>query len=288
MSLESSNRAGRPREIDEVKRGEICALLSVGCSYRTAAQYVGCTAAAISMLTKRDAAFAAQVAKAVAQREVTLLSYLRRSAKKSWRATAYMLEMTVGGRYGGRVLSLDEEVENERLEAAFSRARDVDEPGPVEQGLGVGDWGLGEMNSPVCEAESAGVSAGPRAEVATCADEKPAVESEGEASCTGADAGPAAADGDLRWGVWHGQETVPNQEETVPHRGDAAPAAGAARDARASAGRGSARSVTPRASGAPKKEDREIQLSMDVLEKLWKLQEQLEDEKFFDADGEET
>jgi hypothetical protein len=75
------------------------------------------------MLAKRDAAFAEQVDKSVAQRESILLSQLRESSKRSWRAAAWLLQTTVGGRFGGHVPTLEEEVESEAEEEAWGRVR---------------------------------------------------------------------------------------------------------------------------------------------------------------------
>ncbi len=117
---------GRPAILNEVKRAEICAYVAAGCSYRTAAQFVGCTVQAICMLAKREAEFAGQLERAVAQREAVLLAHLRESSRRSWRAAAWLLEKTVGGRYGGkdgpRVETLEEEAEREAREMVLAGA----------------------------------------------------------------------------------------------------------------------------------------------------------------------
>jgi hypothetical protein len=129
MSSTVENRSpGRPKFLDEVKRAEICALVSSGCSYRNAARYVGCTVQAISALAKRDPEFAEQLEKAIAQREAFPLASLREASKRSWRAAVFLLKMNVGGRFGGHVPTLEEEAESERLEAAFSIPREAPEP----------------------------------------------------------------------------------------------------------------------------------------------------------------
>lgn len=144
--------AGRPAELDEVKRAEICALVSSGCSYRTAAKYVGCSVQAISALAKRDGEFAEQLEKAVAQREAILLSHLRESSKRSWRAAVWLLEMTVGGRFGGSVSTLDEEAESEMLDEAVGRMR-------ATMGAGAGS---AEVRSARAEIPESGVGDGAR------------------------------------------------------------------------------------------------------------------------------
>ena len=53
---------GRPPVLDEAKKREILAILTVGCSRRTAARYVGCTASTIQNTAERDAHFARKAA----------------------------------------------------------------------------------------------------------------------------------------------------------------------------------------------------------------------------------
>ncbi len=92
-------RAGRPPILDATKRAEICAMVAAGCTFKTAALYVGCSAAAISVLMSRDASFREQIGRAIAQRESIPLSHLREASKRSWRAAAWLLERTVKGTY---------------------------------------------------------------------------------------------------------------------------------------------------------------------------------------------
>ncbi len=72
-----TNRPGRPPFFTDVVRAEICAVVSTGCSFRTAAQYVGCTVQAIYALVKRDAEFNKQINRALEQREFIPLSQIR-------------------------------------------------------------------------------------------------------------------------------------------------------------------------------------------------------------------
>lgn len=112
----TANKPGRPPFLTDVKRAEICAVVAAGCSFRTAAKYVGCRVQSISALAERDRVFAAQLDRAVATREIIPLSHIREASKHSWRAAAWLLEKTVGGRYGGDVRTLEEEVEAEKSE----------------------------------------------------------------------------------------------------------------------------------------------------------------------------
>lgn len=119
------NRAGRPPFFTEVVRAEVCAVVAAGCSYRTAAKYVGCTVAAISALADRDPTFARQLNKAVAQRELIPLSHIREASARSWRAAAWLLQHTVGGRYGEPVPTLEEELAAEAADNVDAVLRSV-------------------------------------------------------------------------------------------------------------------------------------------------------------------
>ncbi len=119
------NRSGRPPFFTEVVRAEICAVVAAGCSYRTAAKYVGCTVAAISALADRDPTFAHQLNKAVAQRELIPLSHIREASARSWRAAAWLLQHTVGGRYGEPVPTLEEELAAEAADNVDALLRNL-------------------------------------------------------------------------------------------------------------------------------------------------------------------
>ena len=51
-------KRGRPPVLDEGKQREIVAILTMGCSRRTAAQYVGCAPNTIQSTAERDPKFA--------------------------------------------------------------------------------------------------------------------------------------------------------------------------------------------------------------------------------------
>lgn len=259
------NGVGRPEELDEVKRAEICALLASGCSYRTAAKYVGCTASAISKCAKRDPEFAAQIEKAVAQREVILLSYVRASARRSWRAGAYLLETTVGGRFGGgHVSTLEEEVESERMEEALARVQQsigsgvgIEVSGFGEEDLRGGGNGAGVEDKKPAVASSSVASAG--VESSAVANEQPAAES---AAAARVGAGEHAAAKGQSAGASATRNAV---------------------DALERSRRASTKPAVPGASGKRKSDGDAIRRSMDALERLWELQDQLEDDDFFDV-----
>jgi hypothetical protein len=112
----NATKPAPPPFFTAVVRADICAIVAAGCPFRTAAMYVGCKVAAIAALARHDREFARQLDKAVAHREVILLSYIREASKNSWRAAAWLLEYTVGGRYGGHIPTLDDEVKAEEAE----------------------------------------------------------------------------------------------------------------------------------------------------------------------------
>jgi hypothetical protein len=87
---------GRPPILDPVKRREILAILSVGCSRATAADYVGCSVSTIQKTAERDPAFAEELRRAESRAEIALLQAIQRAAKKEqyWRAAAWALERT--------------------------------------------------------------------------------------------------------------------------------------------------------------------------------------------------
>lgn len=95
---------GRPSKLDEAKRREICAILAVGGSWATAAQYVGCALTTIRRTAGRDPQFAADLKKASSQCEVAHLHHIQTAARehKQWRASAWALERLHPDRYGRR------------------------------------------------------------------------------------------------------------------------------------------------------------------------------------------
>ena len=106
-------KRGRRPVLDSTKQSEIVAILSVGCSQRIAARYVGCAPATIGRTAARDANFAARLRKAVCNAEVGLLQHIRKAAKKEqyWRAAAWALERVYPQRYARRgpdVITVDQ------------------------------------------------------------------------------------------------------------------------------------------------------------------------------------
>ncbi len=87
-------KTGRPPVLDEYKRREILAIVSVGCSRRTAARYVGCSVSTIQNTAERDAAFGQRLRRAEQSAEVGYMRNIQKAAAKEqyWRAAAWALE----------------------------------------------------------------------------------------------------------------------------------------------------------------------------------------------------
>jgi hypothetical protein len=89
-NLKSSR--GRPRVLDEAKRREVCALISVGVTVSDAARYVGCAVSTIRREALRNEEFSAALRRAALGAELSPLHDIRSAAKKYWRAGAWLLE----------------------------------------------------------------------------------------------------------------------------------------------------------------------------------------------------
>ena len=95
---------GRRPVLDEDKRREVCAILSMGGSRRLAARYVGCAHTTIRNTAERDPEFLAQLHQAEGQHELLYLRSIQSAAKKEqyWRAAAWVLERRYPERYAKR------------------------------------------------------------------------------------------------------------------------------------------------------------------------------------------
>jgi len=97
-------KAGRKQFLDEYKRREVLAILSVGGARRAAARYVGCTVNTIRSTADRDPEFAKKLRRAERGLEIDYLNNIRKAARneKYWRAAAWALERIDPQRYARR------------------------------------------------------------------------------------------------------------------------------------------------------------------------------------------
>ena len=96
-------RRSRPA-LDNEKRAQIVAILSVGCSQNMAAKYVGCASSTILRTAERDPKFAQRIREAKGNAELGLVKCIRNAAKKEqyWRAAAWALERGFPEKYARR------------------------------------------------------------------------------------------------------------------------------------------------------------------------------------------
>ncbi len=97
-------KCGRRPVLDEIKRREIVAILSMGCTRRAAANYVGCAPSTIRRTARRDDNFARQLRHAESQSEVRHVKNINTAAEEAryWRASAWVLERKFPDEYGVR------------------------------------------------------------------------------------------------------------------------------------------------------------------------------------------
>jgi hypothetical protein len=95
-------KARTKRKLTDEKQIEICAMIGVGCSLRTAARLAGCSEAAVRNLVRRDEAFAARFREAAIRREVLPLRNIINAGQTRWRAAAWYLARLNPEEYGYR------------------------------------------------------------------------------------------------------------------------------------------------------------------------------------------
>ena len=87
-------RPGRPRVLDDVKRGQISALVAAGCGLPAAARYVGCSVDTVRREALRNEEFRRELRNAEVRGQLEPLQAMRRAAGSHWRAAAWLLERT--------------------------------------------------------------------------------------------------------------------------------------------------------------------------------------------------
>ncbi|WP_428305222.1 helix-turn-helix domain-containing protein [Lacipirellula sp.] len=83
---------GRPRSLDETKRREVVALISVGLGLQDAARYVGCSVSTLRREMQRNADFRQDVRSAEIRSQIDALRAMRAASATHWRAAAWFLE----------------------------------------------------------------------------------------------------------------------------------------------------------------------------------------------------
>lgn len=83
---------GRPRLLSDVKKAEIAAMISVGCTRAMACRYVGCVPETLRNELRRDATFREQIIKAERRCQLIPLQHIQNASARSWRAAAWLLE----------------------------------------------------------------------------------------------------------------------------------------------------------------------------------------------------
>jgi hypothetical protein len=83
---------GRPRILDDVKRGQVTALVAMGCGLASAARYVGCSINTIRREALRNDDFRQSLRRCEVRGQLDALQAMRESAKTHWRAAAWYLE----------------------------------------------------------------------------------------------------------------------------------------------------------------------------------------------------
>jgi len=116
-------KLGRPPVLDEIKQREIVAIISMGCSRRTAAQYVGCAHSTIQYTAEHNEKFAEKLERAQIQAVVTHVKNINAAAKKPqyWRAAAWVLERLMPNEYAAPHPNVITAEQMSRLLAYLSR-----------------------------------------------------------------------------------------------------------------------------------------------------------------------
>ena len=92
-------KTGRPPLVDEVKKREILALASVGCSGSMIAHYTGLSLRTFWRTLDRDKEFGEKFRQARMGAEILQLQNIRTAGAKYWRAAAWHLERMAPSRY---------------------------------------------------------------------------------------------------------------------------------------------------------------------------------------------
>jgi transposase-like protein len=94
--------------LDETKRREVCAILSVGGTRAMAARYVGCSQRTLRRAAQRDLRFRQQLRKTEISPEITFLKTMLNAGSdvKHWQAAKWALQHIYPDRYARRPQTL--------------------------------------------------------------------------------------------------------------------------------------------------------------------------------------
>jgi hypothetical protein len=93
---------GRPRILDDVKRGQIVALVTAGCGLAAAARFVSCSVDTIRREALRNEDFRRALRGGEVRAQLDPLQAMRLAAKSHWRAAAWLLERANPEQFGRR------------------------------------------------------------------------------------------------------------------------------------------------------------------------------------------
>jgi hypothetical protein len=93
-----------PIDLTAEQKGQICGILSVGCDWQTAANFVGCSLADIRRTMQQEPQFAASLLRAEAGVELSHMRNIQQAAQetKNWRTSVWWLERHSPERFGRR------------------------------------------------------------------------------------------------------------------------------------------------------------------------------------------
>jgi IS30 family transposase len=89
-------RRGRPPALDDSRKGQLVALLSVGMSVRQAASVLGVSHTTVQNALKADPALAEEITAARFQAQLQPLACVIREARRSWKAATWLLKYLDG------------------------------------------------------------------------------------------------------------------------------------------------------------------------------------------------
>ena len=95
-------KRGRPPKLNDIKKREICALVSAGVNQAVAVEHVGCSRQTLFNTLRRDRKFREDIERSELAYYVRHLRNIDRHAEKSWRASAWALARRYPGRYADR------------------------------------------------------------------------------------------------------------------------------------------------------------------------------------------